>query len=170
MSLILASRFFVLMAPAGLLLSTFDHYYPLGEGEFDWQMPTVGAVCVLQLLFYKLCRIIANRHIATMTPSWCDPESYQCRLTTAMGEAGIQYANIEAATLADMEMMWKSEAPLCENFRIWGLVDPSDRDQVYDIVVKFYNSGGITMQFRSPEDSPNTRPGILISNGTKEKM
>lgn len=87
-----------------------------------------------------------------------------------MREADIQYANIEAATLADMDKMWKSERPLRENFRINGLVDPGDKDQVYDVVMKFYDSGSIIMQFKSPEGNPSPRPGILISNGTGEKM
>lgn len=70
MSLVLARRVAMLMGPVGILLSIFEYSYPRVKGYYGWQLTTVGVVCALQLLFYKLCRVIANRHIATMMPSW----------------------------------------------------------------------------------------------------
>jgi hypothetical protein len=153
---------------ATILQSILNFYYK--DDFFNWQLPLVGIFCVFQTLFFMLCRVVANRHVSTATPSWCDPESYQCRLVAAMGDADIQYACIKTATLGEMETLWKSEQALYEKFRIEGLVDPGDRHQVYDVAVKFYSSGAIIMQFPSLENSPATRPGILISNAAGEKV
>ena len=155
------------MSTAVMLQCVLNIYYE--DGSIQWQLLIIGILCVFQTLFLILCRVIANRHVAAATPSWCDPESYQCRLAAALGEADIQYTNIQPATLGEMETMWKSEQTLCEKFRIENLVDPGDRHQVYDIAVEFYNSGAIIMQFPSLEGSPKSRPGILISNGEGEK-
>lgn len=121
-------------------------------------------------LLLVIVRLYAKHRVAVTTPPWCDPDSYQCRLTAAMIKADIQYTDIVSATLAEMDKMWKSEQALCERFRIQGLRDPEDRRLVYDIVIKFYNNGGIILQFPSEEICPKTKPGILISNATETEV
>ncbi|OKL61818.1 hypothetical protein UA08_03026 [Talaromyces atroroseus] len=130
----------------------------------------VGAlVATAAVLLIVIARIYAKRHTAAATPPWCDPESYQCRLTAAMAKANIQYRDIVSATLAEMEKLWKEEEALCERLTIQGLIDPEDRQLVYDVVLKFYNNGGVVIQFPFVDTAPKTRPGILISKAAEKR-
>lgn len=123
----------------------------------------LGVTIVLGLGFV-ICRIYAKHHAtAVATPPWCDPESYERRLTAAMAKADIQYTDVVSATLAEMDKLWNAEQSLCEKFRINGLADSEDRRLVYDIAVRFYSNGVVDLQFAPDETTPKMRPGILIT-------
>jgi hypothetical protein len=145
--------------------STVGYIY--GDRSLSRGLRIGGIVASIAVLLLALARIYAKHHAATATPPWCDPESYQCRLSAAMVKANLQYTDIVSATLAEMDKLWKSEEALCERFRIEGLVDPEDRRLVYDAVLKFYNNGGVVIQFPSVETAPQTS-GIVISQAAEK--
>lgn len=65
-----------------------------------WILKLIGITCVFYTLFFILCRAVANRHLATRTSSWRNPESYEYQLATAKRESEVQFVRIQPATVA----------------------------------------------------------------------
>ncbi|KAF5860722.1 hypothetical protein ETB97_001229 [Aspergillus alliaceus] len=129
---------------------------------FSRKFEVALACAVLMSLIFFFAKQYARRHAAAATPPQYDPESYQCWLVTAMKRIDLQYKEITTATTLEMESYWKDERALCERFRIDGLVDPEDEHLIYDVVVKFYENGGVVLLFPSATPS-QPKPGVVIS-------
>lgn len=124
----------------------------------------IAPVVVLFLAtFFIWTRRYAKRQAAAATPPQFDPDSYQSRLTQAMTQRGIYYREIAPVTLDDMEQHRKKDKRLVEGFQIDGLVDPMESSCVYDIVVRFYSQGNVLLQFASADNTPGSRPGLILT-------
>ncbi|KAH8435099.1 uncharacterized protein LDX57_012728 [Aspergillus melleus] len=144
-----------------------DHKPASEDPEYNrsrlWSRTRIGAYTALLTTFLLLAaKRYAKCLAAAATPPQYDPTTYQYRLTSALDQRGIEYREIVAATPDDMTRYWKEQQALCERFRIVGLVDPEQANHVYDIVVRFYNNGGIYMQFPAA-DTTTSRPVLAMS-------
>lgn len=105
-----------------------------------------------------------RKRLAGATPPQFDPTSYQYRFVQAMDQRGLRYRRVVTNSFKQMEKIWVKSPRVKERFRIERLEDP-EGSWVYDINVRFWKDGSMTLGFASREEDPGENtyyPGVAL--------
>lgn len=131
--------------------------------NFFYRLRLGGYAAAGMVAFLVATRAYAKKRMAAAMPPPFDPASYQSRLVRALEQQGMQFRDVVAMPVGEMEKAWKKDLNVQEKFRIEGLVDV-DRESVYDIAVMFWANGNLNLQFGSglAEDASQNKNGVLL--------
>lgn len=105
-----------------------------------------------------------RKRLAGATPLQFDQTSYQYRFVQAMDQRGLRYRRVVTNSFKQMERIWVRNMNVKERFCIEGLED-SESSWVYDINVRFWKNGSISVGFASSEADVGVKtfPGVVLA-------
>ncbi|CAI7585500.1 unnamed protein product [Penicillium pancosmium] len=105
-----------------------------------------------------------RKRLAGATPPQFDPTSYQYRFVQAMDQRRLRYRRVVTNSFKQMEKIWVRNLHVKERFCIEGLEDP-ESSWVYDINVRFWKNGNISVGFASSEGDMGVKtfPGVVLA-------